>query len=244
MTGRRILLVEDEPGMLMTIQDRLLAAPHTVDTAADGRSALARFSGQGGPDPYDLVILDIMLPDIDGFEVCRTLRSRGFTVPVLMLTARNAVEDRVRGLTIGADDYLPKPFSMAELMARVTALLRRPPLSAPAAQAPSDLATPTTAFGDFVLDLPGRVLGRRGPGGDLTAIPLSPTEFKLLAHLVTHPGVVHSRDDLLDAVWGYNNEVTSRTVDVHVAWLRQKLGDPTPPRHILTVRGGGYKFQL
>lgn len=237
MSARRVLLVEDEPGMLMTIQDRLLAAPHAVDVAVDGRSALARFPDKGN-DPYDLVILDLMLPDIDGFEVCRLIRSRGFQVPILMLTARNAVEDRVKGLQIGADDYLPKPFSMAELMARVGALLRRPPLSAPS---PDPGAAPTGTFGAFHLDIPGRVLWKTS-GDKKTEVALGPTEFRLLAHLVTHPGVVLSRDSLLDSVWGYNNEVTSRTVDVHVAWLRQKLDEPVPPRHLQTVRGGGYKF--
>jgi DNA-binding response OmpR family regulator len=238
MTGRRILLVEDEPGMLMTIQDRLAAAPHTVDTAINGQKAIDRFPPELGTDPFDLVILDLMLPDIDGFEVCRTIRRRGFQVPILMLTARNAVEDRVKGLQIGADDYLPKPFSMAELMARVAALLRRPPLSAPAVQ--PTLAAPGV-FGPFRLDLVGRALWKEDASG-VTEVSLGPTEFKLLAHFVAHPGVVLPREELLNTVWGYQNEVASRTVDVHVAWLRQKLGESDHPRYLLTVRGGGYKF--
>lgn len=237
--GKRILLVEDEPGMLMTIQDRLLAIPYVVDTASDGRTALGQFNGRPEDCPFDLVVLDIMLPDTDGFDVCRQIRRRGFGLPVLMLTARNAVEDRVRGLTIGADDYLPKPFSMSELVARVAALLRRPPLGGEISHTETPPETSQIQFGDFQLDLPGRSLVKVSENRE---IPLSPTEFRLLTCLATHPGIVLSRETLLDAAWGYNNEVTTRTVDVHVAWLRQKLGEPFPPRYIQTIRGGGYKF--
>jgi DNA-binding response OmpR family regulator len=238
---RRILLVEDEPGLVMTIQDRLLASGFAVDAASDGKSAYERLEKES----YALVVLDIMLPDTDGFEICKSMRRRGLSIPVLMLTARSAVQDRVLGLKLGADDYLCKPFSMAELVARIEALLRRaegrPAEGQAAENAPAgEAGAARIDFGGLTLDLAARSL--RDAGG--VEIPLSATEFRLLAFFATHPGTVFSREDLLDAVWGYNNEVTSRTVDVHVAWLRQKLREGDPPRHIRTMRGAGYRFDL
>jgi DNA-binding response OmpR family regulator len=192
-----------------------------------------------------------MLPGIDGFEVCRLIRHQGFGCPILMLTAKGAVNDRVKGLKAGADDYLCKPFAMQELMARVEALLRRLPSAADGGgKAGSALALPPATspdpgtglrIGGFFFDQAGRCL-RPMAGGPAT--DLSTTEFRLLAVLASNPGRVMSREELLDSAWGYNNETTSRTVDVHIAWLRTKLGEGDKPRHIVTVRRGGYKLVL
>lgn len=237
MSRARILLVEDEPGLVMTIRDRLVASGFTVDSAQDGTAALASVEAA---EP-ELVVLDIMLPDIDGFEVCKTLRARKKAMPILMLTAKGGVDDRVKGLKIGADDYLPKPFSMSELVARIEALLRRAGVKPKGEAAGGAVieAEPTLRFGDFTLDTASRELRKDGAA---ETIVLSATEFRLLSYLASHPGRVLSREELLDAAWGYNNEVASRTVDVHVAWLRQKLGEGEEPRYIKTVRRGGYMF--
>jgi len=245
----------------MTISDRLLAAGYQVETANSGEKALAASGPAPGKGPCnpDLVILDIMLPGIDGFEVCKTLRNRRFTMPILMLTAKGAVNDRVKGLKLGADDYLGKPFAMQELMARIEAQLRRSRQSAIApAPAPNGQTPPpqtaidpsptepiqdqgTRTFGIWTFDLAGRTLwpSAQGPAH---ATKLSTTEFRLLSILSANPGRVMSREELLDAAWGYNNETTSRTVDVHIAWLRNKLNEPDPPHHLITIRRGGYKF--
>jgi DNA-binding response OmpR family regulator len=274
----------------MTIGDRLLAAGYQVESAETGEKALSLAGlapGKGIINP-DLVILDIMLPGIDGFEVCRHLRQRGFTMPILMLTAKGAVGDRVKGLKTGADDYLCKPFAMQELMARVEAQLRRAaqgasdqagahassggPNATPGPERPSEppagatpgpthagktpaaasIASPsspgsgpapaaTQRFGDWLFDQAGRSLQRLSDPGQ-APIQLSTTEFRLLSVLVGNPGRVMSREELLDAAWGYNNETTSRTVDVHIAWLRAKLAETDQPRHLQTVRRAGYKF--
>jgi two-component system, OmpR family, alkaline phosphatase synthesis response regulator PhoP len=222
---RRILLVDDEPGLRRTLSDRLRKEGYGVDTAANGDIALelARKSH------YDLIILDLNLPAKDGLQVCHELRREGQNVAVLMLTARDTIADKITGLKSGADDYMTKPFESAELLARIEALLRRT-----RAEVPDELA-----FGDVVVrPRAGQVLR----GG--RAVRLSAQEFKLLVHLVRHPGVVLSRDELLDAVWGYQATPETRTVDVHVSWLRQKLEpDPHNPRFIVTVYGLGYRFE-
>ena len=230
--GRRILLVEDEPSLVLTVSDRLLSESYQVETAGDGDTALARALAE----PFDLVILDVMLPGRDGFEVCRELRSRGSQVPVLMLTARSQVIDRVVGLKLGADDYLTKPFEMIELLARVEALLRR----SSASSAPAAAAMPTGAytFGDVRVDFRRAEVFR----GD-EPVTLSALEFKLLAYFIQNRGALLSRDELLDKVWGYDAMPVTRTVDVHVGSLRQKLErNPSRPELFLTVHRRGYRF--
>jgi two-component system alkaline phosphatase synthesis response regulator PhoP len=226
---RRILLVEDEPSLVLTVSDRLLSEGYQVETAGDGNTALSRALAE----PFDLVILDVMLPGRDGFEVCRELRSRGGQVPVLMLTARSQVIDRVVGLKLGADDYLTKPFEMIELLARVEALLRRssaPPVS------PASAGTYT--FGDVRVDFRRAEVFR----GD-EPVTLSALEFKLLAYFIENRGALLTRDELLDKVWGYDAMPVTRTVDVHVGSLRQKLErNPSHPELFLTVHRRGYRF--
>lgn len=222
---KRILLVEDERGLLVTLSDRLRNEGYEVETAADGQTGLDRASaGQ-----FDLIILDIMLPRKNGLDICRDLRQRGSTTPILMLTARGQVVDKVLGLKIGADDYLTKPFDMMELLARTEALLRRPA---------SPTAANTHQFGNLRVDLRSTTVSRDGE-----KITLSAREFQLLRYFIEHRGETLSREELLKNVWGYAALPATRTVDVHVAWLRQKLEpDPKRPQHILTVQGLGYKF--
>jgi two-component system, OmpR family, alkaline phosphatase synthesis response regulator PhoP len=223
----RLLLVEDEPGLVMTLTDRLIAEGYDVETATDGETGLAR----GSAESFGLIILDGMLPGRDGFDVCRTIRQRGVQTPILMLTARGQVVDRVVGLKLGADDYLTKPFEMAELLARLEALLRRAPH---AAAPPSD----SYQFGDVSVDFRKAEVTRAGQ-----ALELSAREFKLLRYFIEHRGATLSRDELLNEVWGYNAMPNTRTVDVHVAWLRQKLeAQPRRPQYIHTIHGLGYKF--
>jgi two-component system alkaline phosphatase synthesis response regulator PhoP len=231
---RRILLVEDEPSLVLTVSDRLLSEGYHVETAGDGNTGLSRALAE----PFDLVILDVMLPGRDGFEVCRELRSRGGQVPVLMLTARSQVIDRVVGLKLGADDYLTKPFEMIELLARVEALIRRS--SAPAPSAPSASAAPAGAytFGDVRVDFRRAEVFR-----DDEPVTLSALEFKLLAYFIENRGALLTRDELLDKVWGYDAMPVTRTVDVHVGSLRQKLErNPSHPELFLTVHRRGYRF--
>jgi two-component system, OmpR family, alkaline phosphatase synthesis response regulator PhoP len=230
LTGeRRILLVEDEPSLVLTVSDRLLSEGYQVETAGDGETALARALAE----PFDLIILDVMLPGRDGFEVCRELRSRGGQVPVLMLTARSQVIDRVVGLKLGADDYLTKPFEMIELLARVEALLRR----SPAPTAPAVLSGTYTA-GDVRVDFRRAEVFR---GNE--PVTLSALEFKLLAYFIENRGALLTRDELLDKVWGYDAMPVTRTVDVHVGSLRQKLErNPSHPELFLTVHRRGYRF--
>ena len=224
---RRILLVDDEAGLRRTLSDRLRKEGYGVDTAANGliASEMARKSD------YDLIILDLNLPAKNGLEVCQDLRREGKNVAVLMLTARDAVADKITGLKLGADDYMTKPFESAELMARIEALLRR--------TKPVDAGPEQYVFGDVcVRPRAGQVLRGGRP------VRLSAQEFKLLCHFVRHPDVVFSRDELLDAVWGYQATPETRTVDVHVSWLRQKLEpDPHTPIFIVTVYGLGYRFE-
>ena len=223
---RRILLVDDEAGLRRTLSDRLRKEGYGVDTAANGLIA----SDMARKSEYDLIILDLNLPAKNGLEVCQDLRREGKNVAVLMLTARDAVADKITGLKLGADDYMTKPFESAELMARIEALLRR--------TKPADAGPEQYVFGDVcVRPRAGQVLRGGRP------VRLSAQEFKLLCHFVRHPDVVFSRDELLDAVWGYQTTPETRTVDVHVSWLRQKLEqDPHSPAFIVTVYGLGYRF--
>jgi len=227
--SRRILLVEDEPGLVLTLTDRLLAEGYEVESEGDAVKGLAR----GTTGNFDVILLDVMLPGGSGFDVCRTLRQRGVQTPILMLTARGQVVDRVVGLKLGADDYLVKPFEMVELLARIEALLRRG-----AAPTPSPGLGETFRFGDIAIDFRKAEVTRAGQ-----PVELSAREFKLLRYFVEHRGAALSRDELLNEVWGYNAMPSTRTVDVHVAWLRQKIEDnPRHPQFIHTVHGLGYKF--
>jgi len=223
----RILIVEDEPGLRLALSDRLSAEGYEVAAAADGEEGLRRATDEH----FDLVILDVMLPRRSGLDVCRDLKQRGVPASVLMLTARSEVVDRVVGLKLGADDYLTKPFAMAELLARVEARLRQ--------RSPSQ-AGPREAyrFGGVQVDFRSAEVTREGQ-----PVELSAKEFQLLRHLIENRGKVLSRDELLNGVWGYDAMPTTRTVDVHVAGLRRKL-EPNPhvPEYILTLHGLGYKF--
>ena len=230
MAGRRLLLVEDEPGLVMTMTDRLELEGYEVESVTDANSALQTASSNA----YDAILLDVMLPGGTGFDVCRTLRQRGIQTPILMLTARGQVFDRVVGLKLGADDYLVKPFEMAELLARIEALLRRTSTSA----IPAGASPETYRFGDITVDF-RRAEVTKGS----QKLELSAREFKLLRYFIEHRGAALTRDELLNEVWGYNAMPSTRTVDVHVAWLRQKLEDnPRHPEYIHTVHGLGYKF--
>ena len=223
--SERILIVEDEAAIAMTIRDRLESEGYSASVAADGDAGFRRSS----TETWSLIVLEVMLPGRDGLTLCRDLRGRQIDVPILMLTAKDQTLDKVLGLKIGADDYLTKPFEMAELLARIEALLRR-------SRPPSDEAAPY-AIGPFVLDPDRQELQRDGQ-----AIALSTQEFKLLRYLYDHRGAVVDRDELLAAVWGYDGSTYTRTVDVHVSWLRQKLGDSRTQRLIATVRGRGYRL--
>ena len=220
-------MVEDDETLQAVLQYNLAKEGYQVMVATDGESALemARRS------PPSLVLLDLMLPKLDGLEVCRLLR-RETSVPILILTARDGEMDKVSGLDTGADDYITKPFSVKELMARVRALVRR---SEMAAEAPSS----SLSVGDLFLDLQARTarLSDR-------SLELKPKEYDLLAFLAAHPGRAYTRNELLDQVWGYNYVGDTRTVDVHIRWLREKVErEPGAPRRIITVRGTGYRFE-
>jgi two-component system alkaline phosphatase synthesis response regulator PhoP len=225
--ARRILLVEDEPSLVLTLTDRLVSEGYKVETASDGEEALARAESEA----FDLIVLDVMLPRKNGFDVCRDLRQRGLDVPVLMLTARSQVVDRVVGLKLGADDYLTKPFEMIELLARIEALLRR-------GRTPLASSAETYAFGNVQVDFRRAEVRREGQ-----LLSLSALELRLLRHFIENRGLVLSREELLDRVWGYDASAVTRTVDVHVASLRQKIEpNPSRPQHIVTVHRLGYKF--
>jgi len=224
----RILIIEDELTLSLLLHERLEREGYSVTACKDGEQGLA----QALREAYDLLLLDIQLPGRNGFEVCRQLRRHGMNVPVLMLTARGHVNDRVKGLKTGADDYLSKPFEVAELLARMEALLRR------ANNSPPQLIDSLFCFGSVIVDLRKEEVLRDGSHVELTA-----REFELLRYFVSHPDERISRDALLKQVWGYQGLPNTRTVDVHVAQLRQKLEtDPKSPRHILTAHRSGYKF--
>jgi DNA-binding response OmpR family regulator len=231
MSGERILVVEDERAVARGLEYGLTSEGFSVLLAATGQAALDLTRSQ---KPH-LLLLDIRLPDISGFDVCRQLRAEGKRMPILMLTARDEVVDRVLGLELGADDYVVKPYSLRELISRIRALLRR---------TYGELATVPgagrLAFGHVELDLERLLVYRQGQLVDLT-----PTEFRLLRYLVAHPGRPFSREALIEAVWGYDSTVGSaRTVDVHMRHLREKLEeDPANPRYLVTVRGMGYKLE-
>ena len=223
---KRLLLIEDEPGLVLTLRDRLTREGYSVETSGDGESGLER-AARGA---FDLVLLDVMLPRLNGFDVLRELRKRGVETPVIMLTAKGQVVDKVAGLKLGADDYVTKPFEMVELLARIEAKLRRAPVN----PHPSE----GYQFGDVRVDFPRAEVTRAGAPLDLSA-----REFQLLKYFIEHRGATLTREELLNEVWGYNSMPSTRTVDVHVAWLRQKI-EPNArhPQFILTVHGMGYKF--
>jgi DNA-binding response OmpR family regulator len=225
--ARTILIVDDERTLRETLAEALDADGFRVLTAADGREALSRFREH----QPDLVVLDLMLPELSGIEVCRIIRAES-GVPIVMLTAKTSELDKVVGLELGADDYVTKPFSLRELTARIRALLRR---TEQLAEAP----TPLVELGALTVDLAGHRLLRDGE-----LVPLKPKVFELLAYLLRHPGQVLSREQLLEHVWGYDYAGETRTVDVHVHWLRAAI-EPAPaePVYLHTVRGVGYVFR-
>jgi DNA-binding response OmpR family regulator len=230
----RVLVVEDDAGIRMTLEDMLTAEGCVVETRPDGPSGEAAARAGG----FDLILLDLMLPGRDGLAVCKNLRDAGARTPIIMLTARGADLDVVMGLRQGADDYVPKPFDAGVLVARMEALLRR---AAAPSSLQSDAALPTgqglSRFGEFALDRhKGELLHLGVP------VPLNAQEYRLLEFLVANPDRVIGREEILDLVWGYDSETTTRTIDVHVAKLRSRLGESELPRHILTIRGRGYKF--
>jgi two-component system alkaline phosphatase synthesis response regulator PhoP len=232
--NNRVLLVEDEEALRLFVGDSLRNEGYDVEYACDGSEGLEKATRTLSPTspPVDLIILDLMLPRKDGFEVCRAIRAAGRATPILMLTARARIEDTVSGLKIGADDYVTKPFNMGELMARVAALLRR--ASANGGPQPS-----IYEFGSIRVDLRGTEVTRYGKIVDLSA-----REFQLLRFLIEHRGETLSRDVLLRDVWGYGAKIHTRTVDMRIANLRQQLeDDPKEPAFILTVQGLGYKFR-
>lgn len=225
--AKRVLLVEDEPGLVVTLTDRLKSEGYQVSSATDGPSALSVASKQH----FDVILLDVMLPGVSGFDVCRDLRQQGIKTPIIMLTARGQVMDKVLGLKIGADDYLTKPFDMLELLARVEVQLRR-------ASALSGTSAAEYRFGDVTVNFRKAEVVRGG-----TPLELSAREFLLLKYFIEHREATLTRDELLNEVWGYHSMPSTRTVDVHVAWLRQKIEDnPRHPQYVLTVHGMGYKF--
>ena len=222
----RILIVEDEPAMVAGLRDNFEYEGYEVISAADGAEGLDRALA----DNPDLVVLDVMMPRMSGLDVCKQLKSQRPSMPIIMLTARGQEIDKVVGLELGADDYVTKPFSIRELMARVKAVLRRVVPHAP----PSEVYR----FSDVEVNVRSNEVLRAG-----AAVDLSAKEFALLAYFVAHPAETLSRDRLLDAVWGYENYPNTRTVDTHIVHLRQKLEpNPEEPRFILTVHGSGYKF--
>ena len=222
----RVLIIEDDPAILRGLADNLACESHDVLTAADGEHG---YSLAHARKP-DLIVLDLMLPRMSGYELCRKLRSEGVTIPIVMLTARGDEADRIVGLDLGADDYITKPFSVRELLARIRAVLRR-------AQVQSALPA-ELRFGNVVVDF-RRYEARKGD----RPVDLTRKEFGLLRLLAARSGEPVTRDALLNEVWGYDATPTTRTVDNHVASLRAKLEDnPSDPRHLFTVHGVGYKW--
>jgi two-component system, OmpR family, alkaline phosphatase synthesis response regulator PhoP len=223
---KRLLLVEDEPGLVLTLSDRLAREGYQVETSPDGESGLERAASEA----FDLLLLDVMLPRLNGFDVLKELRKRGVETPIIMLTARGQIVDKVVGLKLGADDYVTKPFEMVELLARIEAKLRRAPVALHPAEG--------YQFGDIRIDFRRAEVVKGG-----APLELSAREFQLLKYFIEHRGATLTRDELLNEVWGYNAMPSTRTVDVHVAWLRQKI-EPNPrhPQYVLTIHGMGYKF--
>lgn len=219
-----ILIAEDDVRLARVLRRVLQEDGHVVDVASDGQQALEL----GGEPGIDLIILDVMLPGMDGFDVCRSLRAAGVETPILMLTARSAVDDRVRGLDVGADDYLVKPFALAELQARIRALTRRAPT----------FADQPLRVADLTLDVSRHSAVRAGK-----EIPLSVKEFQLLEFFMRHPNQVLSRTQILDSVWQYDRAFTSNVVDIYVHYLRNKIDRGFPRRLLHTVRGVGYMLR-
>ena len=224
----KVLLVEDEEGLIITLSDRLKSEGFEIVVSKNGVEGFETAM----KNSFDLIILDVMLPKKNGLDVCRDLRKEGVETPILMLTAKGETIDKVLGLKLGADDYMTKPFEVLELLARIEALLRRSPIST------KNGSNNNFEFGDVEIDFKRAEVSKSDSVVDLSAM-----EFKLLHFLIDNRGNVHSRDELLDAVWGYDAMPTTRTVDVHIAWLRQKLEvNPKHPKFIQTVHGLGYKF--
>jgi len=222
----RILIVEDEPAMVAGLRDNFEYEGYDVISASDGVAGLERAL----VDDPDLVVLDVMMPRMSGLDVCKQLKAKRPSLPIIMLTARGQEIDKVVGLELGADDYVTKPFSIRELMARVKAVLRRVSPQAPTNE--------VYRFSDVEVNVRSNQVLRAG-----RPVELSSKEFALLTYFVSHPAETLSRDRLLDAVWGYENYPNTRTVDTHIVHLRQKLEpNPEEPRFILTVHGTGYKF--
>jgi two-component system, OmpR family, response regulator MprA len=221
----RVLVVDDEPQLRRALERALKLEGYEVSLAADGAEGLAAMSSS----PYDAVVLDVLMPNRDGLSVCRELRERGDRTPVLMLTARDAVQDRVDGLDAGADDYVVKPFALEELLARLRALLRRSNGNGPDAQ---------LSYADLTLDPATREVKR----GD-REVELTKTEFALLEHLLRHPRLVLTRSQLFEAVWGYDFGPRSNSLEVYIGYLRRKTEEGGEPRLIQTVRGVGYSLR-
>jgi DNA-binding response OmpR family regulator len=227
--NHKVLLIEDDAGITMALTDLLSAEGYRVEVAADGLTGSAH-AKEGG---FDLIVLDVMLPGKNGFDICRDLRQQNITTPILMLTARGEVIDRVLGLKLGADDYLCKPFEPLELLARVEALLRRSRKAIDQAGMADKFE-----FGSIAVNFRSTEVMRQG-----RSVELSAREFQLLRYFIEQRGATLSRDQLLRDVWGYESGMLTRTVDVHVGLLRQKLEDEAKdPHHFITVRGHGYKF--
>ena len=222
---KRVLVVEDNPDLAFGLRNNLEIEGYAVEVAVDGHDALRQTQAQR----FDLVLLDLMIPGVDGLRVLRAMRERQDRTPVLILTARGQEEDKVRGLRLGADDYVTKPFALLELLARVEALLRR--------TQPARPAGPVVTFGDVLVDPASRTVSVNG-----VDVALAPKEFDLLWALVESDGAAVSRERLMDQVWGYGADVLSRTVDTHIAELRRKLEPGREPRHIVTVRKVGYRL--
>lgn len=223
----RILVVEDEPKLAAVVQKGLEAKGYAVDTIGDGQEALTRILVHGAD--YDLIILDLMLPSKTGNEICTEVRAQGVTVPILILTARNETEHKVELLLAGADDYMVKPFSFDELLARIQAILRRPTESLPA----------ILTGGDLELDPVAHTLKRDGE-----EIPLTLKEFRIIEYFLRHPNQVINREDLLTHLWDFNYEAFSNVVDVHIKNLRQKLDQKDAPSIVETIRGIGYRLRI
>ncbi len=222
----KIIIIEDEESILMALEDNLKLEGYVLSSALDGEMGLSKVI----ENHYDLIILDIMLPKMNGFDVCRRIRQEGISTPILMLTAKSQEIDKVLGLELGADDYVTKPFSSRELLARVKALLRR--------ARPQEQGKKIYHFGDVDIDFKKYEIRKKGKQIYLTAL-----EFALLHFLIKHNGEVVSRDVILDEVWGNDVFVQPRTVDKHIAELRKKIeDDPANPRYIVGVRSIGYKF--
>jgi DNA-binding response OmpR family regulator len=224
----RVLIVEDDPMILRGLRDNLAKKEYDVITASDGEEGY-RLALSGKPD---LIILDLMLPSMNGLEICQKLRADGFSTPILMLTARGEESDRVLGLDLGADDYVTKPFSIRELLARVRARLR--------STQTGDALPDELRFDDVVVDFRRFEATRRG-----SPLEMTKKEFGILRLLAAKVGEVVSREDLLNDVWGYENYPSTRTIDTHIGWLRAKLeSNPAAPRRLITVHGVGYKLTI